>query len=91
MQDLSPSEGLVAALKADTLSLVSWQLGMYGWMVLVLFAFFSEQALPKTGADFWFMLQIAMAAGFVTAYPVNWWLIRSGVKEAMSLARLRPA
>jgi hypothetical protein len=28
-------------------------------------------------------MQIAMAAGFVTAYPVNWWLVRSGVKEKM--------
>ena len=32
---------------------------------------------------FWFMMQIAMLAGFVTSYPVNWWLLRSGVKEKM--------
>nr|WP_310041656.1 DUF4396 domain-containing protein [Paraburkholderia caribensis] len=24
-----------------------------------------------------------MLAGFATSYPVNWWLIRSGVKEKM--------
>jgi hypothetical protein len=29
------------------------------------------------------MMQIAMLCGFVTAYPVNWWLIRTGVKELM--------
>jgi hypothetical protein len=29
------------------------------------------------------MMQIAMICGFATAYPVNAWLIRSGVKEAM--------
>ena len=29
------------------------------------------------------MMQIAMICGFVTAYPVNWWLIRVGIKEAM--------
>ncbi len=29
------------------------------------------------------MMQIAMLAGFVSSYPVNWWLIRSGIKEAM--------
>jgi hypothetical protein len=28
-------------------------------------------------------MQIAMVAGFVTAYPVNWWLIKSGIKEKM--------
>ena len=29
------------------------------------------------------MMQIAMLFGFATAYPVNWWLIESGIKEAM--------
>ena len=29
------------------------------------------------------MMQIAMMAGFVTSYPVNWWLINSGLKERM--------
>jgi hypothetical protein len=29
------------------------------------------------------MMQIAMIAGFATSYPVNWWLITTGVKEKM--------
>jgi hypothetical protein len=33
--------------------------------------------------EFWFATQLAMMAGFATAYPVNWWLIRPGIKEAM--------
>ena len=33
--------------------------------------------------EFWFLMQIAMLGGFVTAYPVNWWLIRAGLKEKM--------
>jgi uncharacterized protein DUF4396 len=33
--------------------------------------------------EFWFMMQIAMMVGFMTSYPVNWWLIRSGLKERM--------
>jgi len=28
---------------------------------------------------FWFMMQLAMIAGFVTSYPVNWWLIRKQI------------
>ncbi|HEX4132697.1 MAG TPA: DUF4396 domain-containing protein [Pirellulales bacterium] len=35
MRHLSPGAGLRAAIKADTLSLVAWQVGMYGWMALV--------------------------------------------------------
>ena len=32
---------------------------------------------------FWFTMQIAMLAGFITSYPVNWWLIKVGIKERM--------
>jgi hypothetical protein len=28
-------------------------------------------------------MQIAMLAGFITSYPVNWWLIKVGIKERM--------
>ncbi|WP_367304987.1 DUF4396 domain-containing protein [Burkholderia multivorans] len=24
-----------------------------------------------------------MLAGFATSYPINWWLVRTGVKEKM--------
>ncbi len=37
MWGLSPGKGLVAALKADALSLIAWQVGMYGLMALVQF------------------------------------------------------
>ena len=33
--------------------------------------------------QFWAVMQVAMVVGFVTAYPVNWWLVRAGVKERM--------
>lgn len=82
MSDKSPEQALWAAVKADTLSLTSWQLGMYGWMAIATFAIFGH-ALDKTGPVFWFMMQIAMLCGFVTAWPVNTWLIRAGIKEAM--------
>ena len=79
---LAPRAALAAALEADSLSLTSWQVGMYGWMAIVTFLLFGHD-LAKTGPVFWFMMQIAMLVGFATAYPVNWWLLRRGVKEAM--------
>ncbi len=82
MKDLSVKGGLWAAVKADTLSLTAWQVGMYGWMALVVFAIFGHE-IPKTSPVFWFMMQIAMLLRFCTSYPVNWWLIRKGLKEAM--------
>ena len=82
MKNLSPGKGLVAALKADSLSLTAWQVGMYGWMAVATFAIFGHE-LPKDGPVFWFMMQIAMVAGFLCAFPVNWWLVRSHIKEKM--------
>ena len=80
-QYFASGKGLWAALKADALSLTAWQLGMYGWMALVIFVWFGP--LEKTDPVFWFMMQIAMLAGFATAYPVNRWLLRRGIKEPM--------
>ncbi len=86
MRDLSPVQGLVAAIKADTLSLISWQVGMYGFMAFAQLYLLGHLLGQRAGVDtpeFWFMMQIAMLAGFVKAYPVNWWLVKSGRKEAM--------
>ncbi|TDN36212.1 DUF4396 domain-containing protein [Hymenobacter sp. UV11] len=82
MKNLSPAEGLKAAVKADALSLTAWQVGMYGWMAIATFVIFKHE-LKANNPVFWFMMQLAMLAGFLTAYPVNWWLIKSGVKEEM--------
>ncbi|MEO8925449.1 MAG: DUF4396 domain-containing protein [Caldimonas sp.] len=86
MRGLSPGEGIIAALKADTLSLTAWQVGMYGFMAIaqlyVYRHFFGHLAEVGT-PEFWFAMQLAMVAGFVTAFPVNWWLIRTGIKEKM--------
>jgi hypothetical protein len=39
--------------------------------------------LETSMAEFWFMMQIAMLCGFCTSYPVNWWLLRLGIKDPM--------
>lgn len=86
MRDLSLGQGIVQALKADTLSLTAWQVGMYGFMAIANFWLFGNLLgvkLEVATTEFWFMMQIAMWCGFATAYPVNWWLIETGVKEKM--------
>lgn len=86
MRGLSVGEGIIAAIKADTLSLTAWQIGMYGFMAFAYFYLFRKLIgvpLRTNMAEFWFMMQLAMICGFLTAYPVNWWLIRTGLKEKM--------
>ncbi|AWN16763.1 DUF4396 domain-containing protein [Salinisphaera sp. LB1] len=82
MGETNPVKALVNAVKADTLSLIAFQIGMYGWMALASLVLLPQE--PDAGsAVFWFMMQIAMAIGFATAYPANWWLIDRGIKHGM--------
>ena len=86
MKKLSSKEALKAALKADTLSLTSWQLGMYGWVTISFFLIFNRR-LEATDSLFWFMMQIAMLLGLITAFPTNWRLIKRRIKEEMLYAK----
>ena len=86
MRDLDLGEGIAAAIKADALSLASWQIGMYGFMIFAQLYWFARLfglRAEVNSVEFWFAMQLAMIAGFLTAYPVNWWLIRSAIKEKM--------
>jgi Domain of unknown function (DUF4396) len=86
MRELSFGRGIAAAVKADTLSLTAWQLGMYGFVAVARFIIFPgvfAASLSTASTEFWFVMHIAMLFGFVTSYPVNWWLLRKGVKEPM--------
>jgi hypothetical protein len=81
MRGLAPLPGLLAAVKADTLSLVAYEIGMLGWMVLV--QLWLAPGLEPSRWSYWLSMQAAMLLGFATTYPVNWWLIRADLKEAM--------
>ena len=86
MRGLGVRAGLVAALKADTLSIIAWQVGMYGLMAvwqLVVFPAVVGGRASVFSPEFWVAMQLAMVAGFVCSYPVNVWLVRRGIKEAM--------
>lgn len=86
MRKLSPGQGIVAAVKADTLSLAAWQIGMYCLMAVLQFNVFKHAfggQAPVDSVEFWGAMQLAMIAGFITSYPMNWWLIKAGIKEHM--------
>jgi len=82
---LSPMPAhLVAPLKVHFLSLSAWQVGMYGWMALVILVWFGP--ISPARIEFWFLMQLAMGCGFFTAYPMNWWLAKAGIKTAMGVS-----
>jgi len=83
MRGLGLGEGIAAAAKVDLASLTAFEVGLFGWMALTAFVLFPSPHLHPDSPVYWFMMQIGMALGFVTAFPVNAWLISRGIKEAM--------
>ncbi|NWO10834.1 DUF4396 domain-containing protein [Chromohalobacter salexigens] len=81
MSDSGPRQALIDAIKADTLSLIAFQAGMYVWMLIAIHGWMGE--MNAFSVTFWFMMQIAMLIGFATSYPANWILIDRGIKHAM--------
>lgn len=81
MRGLNVRDGVIAAIKADTLSLIAFEIGLFGWMALTSYVFFPQ--LDVMHPVYWFMMQIGMIAGFCTSYPMNALLLRWGIKEPM--------
>lgn len=81
-EDLSVRGAIWAAVRADTLSIVAFQVGLFAVMGVVHLVLF-DPPLSVASAPYWLFMQIGMIAGFATAWPVNAWLIRRGWKEAM--------
>ena len=76
-KQLSNKEGVKEAVKADTLSLITYEIGLFIWMGLTQLVFFSPKLEP-TQPTYWFMMQVGMALGLLTAYPANWWACKEG-------------
>jgi hypothetical protein len=83
MRRVSVRDGVVAALKSDTFSVITFEIGLFGWMALIFFVFFPNPHLGPDHAAYWLLMQVGMILGFLTSFPANRWLIRHGIKEGM--------
>jgi Domain of unknown function (DUF4396) len=70
------------AIKSDTLSVLSFEVGLFGWMALSHYVIW-QPPLPIDSSSHWFMMQVGMTLGFLTSWPVNRWLLARGIKEPM--------
>ncbi len=81
-EDIGRLEGIWAAIKADTLSIASFQIGMFGWMALFHLVLW-QPPLTVASPTYWFMMQVGMICGYLTTWPVNALLVKHGIKEKM--------
>ncbi|MBE7191349.1 MAG: DUF4396 domain-containing protein [Gordonia polyisoprenivorans] len=57
---------VVSALSVAALTVLAFDLGMGGWMLLL---HYTETMPPATDATFWMLMQIGIILGVVTGYP----------------------
>jgi hypothetical protein len=74
-------DGVAAAAREDGIVLLGCLLGLFGWMAICRLLLFPQ--LTAAHWTYWLMLQVGLLLGFVMSYPVSWWLMRRGVKEAI--------
>jgi hypothetical protein len=84
MRGLGLRDGLIAATKADFISLTAFEIGLFGWMAIMTFVLFpAPHNLMPNAAAFWLLMQVGMMIGFFTSWPANVWLIKRGIKVPM--------
>lgn len=63
---------LGAAIVAAVITVVAFDIGMVGWMLLLYF----NNAMPAvTDGTFWFLMQVGVIVGLLTGYPAVKWLL----------------
>ena len=73
-------KSFIRAAKADVASLTTFEIGLFGWMAIYQIAIW-DWKLGVVTTVYWWMMQIGMILGFITAFPMNWILIKTGIKE----------
>jgi hypothetical protein len=78
-----------AALKSTFMSeLLSMNLLMAGMLptMMILRRHIPSADNPLT-PNFWFVMSMGLLAGFIVAYPMNWWLVGNHLKHGMMTVR----
>ncbi len=77
---LPPGQGLGVALLIALVTVLAFDVGMGGWMLIMHFLLFMP---PLTDVTFLFLMQVGLVLGFLTGYPAVLWLLRRGTKATV--------
>ncbi len=78
---LTSRQGLTVALLVAFVTVLAFDVGMLGWMLLL--AFGVEFMPPPSDIAFVFLMQIGVILGFLTGYPMVAWLLSRGTKATV--------
>lgn len=71
---------------AEWLSMNAVMAGMIPTMVILMSK--DMKRMDPISARFWAVMSLATLVGAVLAYPINWWLVRNGLKHGMGTERV---
>jgi hypothetical protein len=86
LQGRSLGQALRTAFKAELVSLTAMVVGMFPTMYFLMTRAPSggPPHMPEpTTLTFWGIMAAAIAVGFLTTYPFNWWMVTMGWKHGM--------
>jgi Domain of unknown function (DUF4396) len=91
VRDMTGGLYLVSLRMTFLPELLSMNLLMTGMVLTSSFAMMHVGgADDPTRPQFWFIMSMALIAGFVCAYPINWWLVANHMKHGMLTVRREP-
>ncbi len=67
--------------------LLSMNALMAGMVPVMTIAMSRSGGHDPRGALFWFIMSMSLLTGFILAYPINWWLVATGLKHGMMTVR----
>ncbi len=88
MRDMAGGSYLRSLRQTFLPEFLSMNLLMAGMVVTMLYLMphIAGGTDPLAGG-FWFVMSMALIAGFLLAYPINWWLVANGLKHGMITVR----
>jgi len=81
----SYTRSLSSTFFPELLSMNCLMAGMVPTMTLAMKS--APASHDPTGPAFWFVMSMALLVGFITAYPMNWWLVSRNMKHGMLTVR----
>jgi len=76
---------LTSTFFPELLSMNCLMAGMVPTMILA--KHYVPASNDPSGPAFWFVMSMALLVGFITAYPMNWWLVSNHMKHGMMTVR----
>ena len=85
MNHISFQSALRTGFWAELLSLTFMVLGMFPTMVYLMNLL---SVMSPWAFSFWFVMSMSILVGSVVTYPINWWMVSTGMKHGMGSAHV---